>query len=58
MQSRVRGSAYHSGSQTLPKNLDEWNYVQVTIRIRVLKKAKAELREKEKQGKELRRKAI
>jgi hypothetical protein len=44
MQGRVRGLAYAKGSKTLPKNLDEWNYVQVTIRIQVLEKAEAELR--------------
>jgi hypothetical protein len=49
--------AYGKGSKTLPKNLDEWNYVQVTIRIQALEKAKAELREKEKQAKGDRRKA-
>jgi len=57
MQSRVRGLAYAKSSKTLPKNLDEWNYVQVTIRIQALEKAEAELREKEKQAKAELRKA-
>jgi len=57
IQSRVRSLAYAKGSKTLPKNLDEWNYVQVTIRIQALEKAEAERREKEKQAKEHRRKA-
>jgi hypothetical protein len=51
MQRRVRGLAYGKGNKTLPKNLDEWNYVQVTIRIQALEKAEAERREKEKQAK-------
>jgi hypothetical protein len=51
MQSRVRGLAYGNGNKTLPKNLDEWNYIQVTIRIQALEKAEAERREKEKQAK-------
>jgi hypothetical protein len=48
MQSRVRGLAYANDNKTLPKNLDEWNYVQVTIRVQTLEKAEAERREKEK----------
>jgi hypothetical protein len=51
MQSRVRGLAYGKGNKTLPKNLDEWNYVQVTIPIQALKKAEAERRFKGKQAK-------
>jgi hypothetical protein len=57
MQSRVRDLAYAKCSKTLPKNLDEWNYVRVTIRVQALEKAEAERREKEKQAKEHRRKA-
>jgi hypothetical protein len=57
MQSRVRGLAYANDNKTLPKNLDEWNYVQVTIRIQTLEKAEAERREKEKLAKKHRRKA-
>lgn len=46
MQSRVRGLAYGKGNKTLPKNLDEWNYVQVTMQIQKLEKAEAERRGK------------
>jgi hypothetical protein len=48
MQSRVRGLECGNGNKTLPKNLDECNYVQVTIRIQALEKVEAERREKEK----------
>jgi len=57
MQSRVRGLAYANGSKTLPKNLDEWNYVRVTMRIQAQENAEAERRKKEKQAKEHHRKA-
>ena len=36
-------------------SIDEWNYVQVTIRIQALEKAEAKRREKEKQAKERRK---
>lgn len=57
MQSRVRGLAYVHGGKTLPKNLDEWNYVRVTIPMQALKNAAEERRKKEKQAKEHGRKA-
>jgi DNA replication protein DnaC len=38
-------------------NLDEWNYVRVTMQIQALEKAEAERRKKEKRTKEHRRKA-
>jgi hypothetical protein len=55
MQGRVLDLAYAKGSKTLPKNLDEWNYVRVTIRIQALEKAEGERRTKEKEAKEHRR---
>lgn len=55
MQSRVQGLAYLKGSKTLPKSLDEWNYVRVTIPIQVLEKAEKERRKKAKQAKQQRK---
>lgn len=40
MQSRVRGLEYPKGSKTLAKNLDEWNYVRVTMPVQLLERAK------------------
>ena len=52
MQSRVRGLVYVTGNKTLSKNLDEWNYVRVTIPIQSIEKAEEERRKKEKKLKQ------
>lgn len=52
MQSRVRDLVYVTGGKTLSKNLDEWNYVRVTIPIQAIEKAEEERRKKEKKVKQ------